>query len=684
MKRSLLFGCALVFSAFVAAAQLAPLATFMSSPDLASREDRQALVLPPSSLMLKPSDILPSKPGDMSQMLNFTLRYITRFGPQLEAMNDTKMFVYDPEARRTYIALTTEIPANPNGSGTLGGVAYVVSSGNMGTTWDTTVTFQVPGERFTLPNLGVVSSGGSRYAAMTVVTFGLTDNQIGTLPTRFWFDDGVLPFNEIFTAPATNNSERLLFHTDGQIINYAVDGTPFSLIGGLLGRPSGPATERGGYGHWLYNYDEGDFSATTNIPNQWRKSTFMPATATGWFNSDLQLDVDVLGNLYAAHTTPLAGEPAAGRTPMVSMSNDGGATWSEFSQRRVPQSALDQYAAARSWANIQMYGPYNRDGFVAYGEDRFSYFFRVAQVDGQQRVNALDLVEASYASGQWTVRQVAELQDFAQLLFTYSEDESTQRSRFTLVANSNSVGHEINVAKTADGSSLVVTWTDLRMNDPYTRISPAYTVIFRASATDPWQDVPLDSLANTDMFGAHRRIDGSTWTVLNLTNDNNMEFGTRIPSIVPSINEIPVLSYFAFPRQNLNPQYSLYGDLMALPQAVYNRITWPIGAAFYATASMNVNSVSEATRPLNASIDRIVPNPTISGTEIAWALGEAGFVQISIVNVLGATVKILTSGIQEAGQHAMNVNTSDLPTGTYSVVLTMNGASVSSPMVVVR
>jgi hypothetical protein len=647
---------------------------------------QQSLKVMPESVALTAADIVAPKPYDRQQALTYTFLDVVRFSPVYETINDKSVFAYDPVGRGLYFARTYDVfQDNPNGTRSrIGGRLAYLKSTNGGMRWDTVVASEIPGRFFVYTDIGAITAGSGLNIAMTGLSVNVSDSRFST--SYYYFDDGGAPFSEVFMPPGVNNQENQTFFASGQLLNFLIDGSPYAYIAGRLGQPGGSTATLGSYGHWLYSFDNQDFEASREIPDQWRKSAWYPTTATGFYHSSLLIDTDAEGNMYAANTTPLAGEELATRSPRVSVSNDLGSTWSSFADRSLPATALQQYATARQVDRAVIYDPYTRDGFTVYGDNQFSYIYRIALVNASNQIVALDLVEAAFSNNSWTLRTIAELNSSGNYHLEYNSTLSEQRGSpaFEIQLPNQRQGHEINVAKTADGRHIVALWVDVVPGVPATRVVPPYTAAILNRDTDQYDDVTIDSVNRVDIYGAFRDLSTGGWVVANVSNSNDFEFGIRIPKIVPSVSNIPLIAYRAFPRENINTQYPLHGALNAMPMPIYQRVAAPTGAASYASVNLLTSSVSESTQPTNASIERIVPNPSITGSEITWAQVHAGHVSIKVVNVLGSVVKSVVNAVQDAGQHAVTIDTHDMSAGTYSIVLTVNGSSVTSPLVIVR
>ena len=80
----------------------------------------------------------------------------------------------------------------------------------------------------------------------------------------------------------------------------------------------------------------------------------------------------------------------------------------------------------------------------------------------------------------------------------------------------------------------------------------------------------------------------------------------------------------------------------------------------------------------------IAPNPTNTEATIFYDLPEDTRVMITLVNMQGEHIKVLANETQMAGQHNVRVNASDMPTGTYFVVVRTDKHVITEQMSVFR
>jgi hypothetical protein len=78
------------------------------------------------------------------------------------------------------------------------------------------------------------------------------------------------------------------------------------------------------------------------------------------------------------------------------------------------------------------------------------------------------------------------------------------------------------------------------------------------------------------------------------------------------------------------------------------------------------------------------PNPFNPSTIISYRIKETAFVQLSIVNILGETVKVLVNVVQSGGYHSLEFNSKNLPNGVYLYRLTVGNNSTTHKMLILK
>jgi subtilisin-like proprotein convertase family protein len=86
----------------------------------------------------------------------------------------------------------------------------------------------------------------------------------------------------------------------------------------------------------------------------------------------------------------------------------------------------------------------------------------------------------------------------------------------------------------------------------------------------------------------------------------------------------------------------------------------------------------------NYALHQNYPNPFNPATSIAFDLPEAGFVRLSVYNLLGQQVSLLVNRDLVAGRHVVAFNAQDLPSGIYVYRFEANGYADQKKMILMK
>lgn len=78
------------------------------------------------------------------------------------------------------------------------------------------------------------------------------------------------------------------------------------------------------------------------------------------------------------------------------------------------------------------------------------------------------------------------------------------------------------------------------------------------------------------------------------------------------------------------------------------------------------------------------PNPFNPSTSIEFVIPQAGFVNLSVFNLLGEKVAELINEVKESGNHSAVFNASKLSSGTYIYSLSVNGNIITKKMTLIK
>ena len=94
---------------------------------------------------------------------------------------------------------------------------------------------------------------------------------------------------------------------------------------------------------------------------------------------------------------------------------------------------------------------------------------------------------------------------------------------------------------------------------------------------------------------------------------------------------------------------------------------WAEGSSSYNVDAINVAAAVSTVNPETADIElfEAVPNPTSARTTISFYTPKTSFVNITVYNILGHAVEVLTEAQYNKGPHAVTMDTNTLEAGTY-------------------
>lgn len=95
-------------------------------------------------------------------------------------------------------------------------------------------------------------------------------------------------------------------------------------------------------------------------------------------------------------------------------------------------------------------------------------------------------------------------------------------------------------------------------------------------------------------------------------------------------------------------------------------------------------AVEPASRPAAFQFTAAHPNPFNPATTLAFTTTRAGVVRLSVVNLAGQEVAVLTEGMHSAGEHQLTFDASNLASGMYLAVLEGMGESTAQKLMLVK
>ena len=450
-----------------------------------------------------------------------------------------------------------------------------------------------------------------------------------------------------------------------------------------------PATGQqfGYYGYSGINPDGSEFQ--NKIPDQWNITNFRASTAiSSSFQGPIEVDTDLLGNVYAAcFNLPVASGDGSfsSRVPMISKSSNYGATWSDFVI--CPEDKIKEYAVVNGYAELatSRVSPYQKNAFVVYGNDKYSFFFRgellsESSTPGELMVEKASIFEAKYDAGTWTINLVADLRQTGLVVFE-RDNSNTSATVFDIV--SHDLGNEIQASKTKDGQNIILKWIDVNPS-LIDVITPPVTNFFQETFNNPSTGmdekrfVSVDTVDVSDVYVNYRPVGSNIWTnPVNITNDKIWNHSTWIPPIVESLSDMALLS----PRvlSTFSPTFPALQF-----QSVSNRIT--LGTNFRYTFSrfnLLTTTVSEE-KAMPIVIENVYPSIATDQASVNFTAPADVHASVEVSNINGEVVKSVFNGLATNGQNLFGFDVTDMPNGVYFVTVKAGGTVQSSKFTVLR
>jgi hypothetical protein len=568
-------------------------------------------------------------------------------------------FVYSPEAGR--LAFVHRGAENtPVGQQTSKDDIYITVSEDWGATWTRHYGPLRP-EGITL---------GARYPSLMIVKPEDVVTYVYSFPlvvrpnagTGEWGWGAVVQGILEESNPTTPYGERdngttgaatYQWNTDTKMVS--VDQYTIIQVAGLTAAGS-PASENNAIGLRVTDLQGENPFVPTHIPPQWNSTQFVEPSASvlaqnvgARTNTVVGVDKDAQGNIYVGISGNFKdNNPDQRALPAVSMSSDNGATWSAF--ELCPNSLIQDYiASVNALPDSASIG--FADGFVTTGNGNFSFVTNFFFKTPEDLVNTqAHIIEVYKENGSWGIRKVAETSG---LVWNFFAEEGNPT-----LTSSTQMGSEMQIVKTVDGSTLMVKWIDF----------VDYTL---DGATQP----------SSDVFVVARKLDGN-WSAqpMNVTSNPLVDKITWLPNLIPNdLNNIPMLSTQS---EVLSTETSEVDRFVTSQRHLVDRKQYIVETRFNASQTVGV----EENTPDNGTVylGNSYPNPLAGQGTIQFTLPASGHATLDIYNVMGQKVMSLVNGFTSTGTHYVNVNTSDLPSGTYYYTLKWNGTSETRTMSVVR
>ncbi|MER3329979.1 MAG: T9SS type A sorting domain-containing protein, partial [Candidatus Kapaibacterium sp.] len=430
-----------------------------------------------------------------------------------------------------------------------------------------------------------------------------------------------------------------------------------------------PVTENdqfGYYGYWGFNFETQ--AITSNIPKEWWANQFRdPGSKTSSWNGQMVVTNDDQGTLFAGVNNRHF-ENAEPRLLGISKSTDGGDNWSKF--ELMPELTLNSILNNHpGYTTVGITNPYSGNAMFSRGTDKVSFLAEVI-ITGTDLPALAFITELKYDNGLFSLTEIAELETtgpFVTLEHSSTRDDTTQ---WAIRYQASTYGNNLQVAKTADGDKLVLMYIDAVKDSGFPLESPVQVYL---DVRDPLtndiveqQDV-LDSILQYDIFSVVYDMNTGEWgDPVNITNDRNVETLFNIPSVIPDVENVPILTY-----ETTETSFRL--NKFNFPNAIKEMlIDW--GTVLKYTHNLDATSSQGPLNSVKESLDFKVelgnayPNPAVNtdNVEISFSVEKLSTVSLSLYDNLGNKVStILNESLIQADNKTLNANISNLNSGTY-------------------
>ncbi|MBN8704270.1 MAG: T9SS type A sorting domain-containing protein [Bacteroidetes bacterium] len=108
------------------------------------------------------------------------------------------------------------------------------------------------------------------------------------------------------------------------------------------------------------------------------------------------------------------------------------------------------------------------------------------------------------------------------------------------------------------------------------------------------------------------------------------------------------------------------------------------GVVYGDTTRTIVGVKQETQKPKQVILGQNYPNPFNPSTTIPFRLIQAGSVKLSVFDVSGKEIRVLTQGFRSAGDHRVTFSGDDLPSGLYLVRLETQNQTFTKKMMLVK
>jgi Secretion system C-terminal sorting domain len=646
--------------------------------------------------------------------------------------------VFNSEDGKTYMVATQ---IRRDGGDLAGSNVLVFTSEDFGASWSQPDLYKSPNETanvtsaddvYVWPNIGFANIGGTPVTLVgaTVARKTPDPNNQGEFVYPWWGNTYFLNYqglDGIYLHPpdekdriVSPEGENQYFFTQNATTNLDPDNGGFYFAGGTL--PAETNSQSGYYGAVYVNFEDNTLGSFRQIaPSAMYASNFFLGDEKNQsYSSPMDIDTDENGNIYVAVNNSFADDNSLSvRRVGFSKSADGGETWSDMIV--TPDKAYEQYAIDYGLNAVDGLQTINQEVYqatslVVTGEDQFSFFMsswaNLVDDDGDGQLddyskNEIHIVEVKYDKGNWSIVKVANAMSNDNMKYFWermprdrgnnpwihatdyaiitslegsTKFEGNVNLTRALVPVMHGLGMEINAALTADGNDIIVKWVTLNDNpisldEPFTYYQPTTTQGLPdtvAVETNEWRV--------NDIYIANRKIDGGSWETVNATNDDKHYKFTKMPKLVPNLNNIPIVASMS------DISSSVYYWNLSISAPGTKQLPDPILQTVYNGFMMTLWGLNLDAGPASAEDDLIIssldlkvsPNPAISdNVTISFSIETPVRTTIKLSDAMGREIETIMDREMLSGSQSRTVNIDNLSSGAYYITLTVGERSIT-------
>jgi hypothetical protein len=286
--------------------------------------------------------------------------------------------------------------------------------------------------------------------------------------------------------------------------------------------------------------------------------------------------------------------------------------------------------------------------------------------------------DQSNGNNVWGKQVFVENNTALPLPYTTSFETTEQGKYYMTDANSNGARWGVYVSGTSTSMGHTGTYAAAYVNYGYPSGESEIITLPKAATTAVsemtfWSCHAQQNTSNTDKLEVVYSTDcGATWTShWNLT-------GTALASapVTSGSLYIPVASTYVKRTVSLSAVPS--GAMLGFRATNGGGNTIAIDDIDVHTTS-NVNEVATANLNMN-----VFPNPATDKASVSFSLSATTEASVTVIDGVGRTVAVINNGKLNAGNHTFDIDTKNLTSGIYSVVVNADGGTFTQRLSVVK